>query len=108
MLTTPCRIWRQVSDALYIRTHTFLAEAAAILFSISNVVCYCVIKLCQVRLTHSNREFSDSTICFGAQVGGQEIPLNYPEVQGKIWIWTSKRLACLKTGREAEEEIQFT
>ena len=55
-----------------------------------------------------NREFSDSTVSFGAQVGGQEIPLNYPEVQGKVWIRTPKRSACLKTGQEAEEEIQFT
>ena len=55
-----------------------------------------------------DREFSDSTICFGAQVGGQEIPLNYPEVQGKVWIRTPKRSACLKTSWEAEEEIQFT
>ena len=47
-------------------------------------------------------------ICCGEQVGGQEITINYQEVQGEVWIWTPKRSACLKTGWEAEEEIQFT
>ena len=47
-------------------------------------------------------------ICCGEQVGGQEIPINYQEVQGEVWIWTPKRSACLKTGWEAEDKKKYS